>query len=632
MALTITDCKVTPSSITIFFSDALDDSTSTNSANYTIYSPSASAFSSPHSPGKNMKVSYDNSHRAAVIDLGSAIFGPGDWVTVTVKNVTLPSSSGASATGPNGLTISAQVDGKSEMRQVTESVEDAVSYPLLTEQVVFPRSGGPTTGGTSVGGGNGSSLGQTAALSVGDVLGWKVNTSDPKGFIGALTQAFTLTEVEGHVESTWNPRTYAIQTDLGGGITGAQASLYTRAKDALDQSLTLLDGLYPLDPEADPEYVKALREMARSQMTEIVKEFGVVGLPSVLRINTYFDILVGQHDLPVQFDPDQVGGTLGSLRQEYGIFFLGNPFSNSIEDEQDITNFRVISDYMTSLLQSWISNRQFFLLGLNNQPAFFGTQLVLISRQFSVVAETVNEVRFALDSVFIGPSERQTLLLQFADATLPPMFIEDMLEEIENLVTTEGPRLLQDGGRLSVNNNVLPVARSLRKLVGQARRPTNLRDIPDGYRTVRVQRTLDDLHDQLRELIRLSQPVGRDVPNLDDTLTISRLSPQSMVQDSRGSVSIFGTGFDPGSVVTFSVPGGQSPPPDFYSSERIDVTLDLSGVPAGDYDVMITNPDGRTLVVTDGFTVTAPQQLVRRPARKQRPRKGPAQPSQPPRP
>ena len=44
-----------------------------------------------------------------------------------------------------------------------------------------------------------------------------------------------------------------------------------------------------------PEYVKALREMARSQMTEIVKELGTVGLPSILRIDTYFGILVGQN-------------------------------------------------------------------------------------------------------------------------------------------------------------------------------------------------------------------------------------------------------------------------------------------------------------------------------------------------
>ena len=40
--------------------------------------------------------------------------------------------------------------------------------------------------------------------------------------------------------------------------------------------------------------------------------------------------------------------------------FSNNQFNNSVEDEQDITNFRVISDYMTSLMQSWIANRKFF--------------------------------------------------------------------------------------------------------------------------------------------------------------------------------------------------------------------------------------------------------------------------------
>src|SRR5262249_15209840 len=137
----------------------------------------------------------------------------------------------------------------------------------------------------------------------------------------------------------------------------------------------------------------------------------------------------------VQTDPDKVDGTFGTLRDTYGIYFRknnqGNPFSNSIQDEQDITNFRVISDYMTSLLQSWISNGQFFLLGDATQPAFFGTQLVLISRQFSVIAETVSEVRFAFDSVFIGPSERQTLLLVFRDSKkFPPIFLEVLLQEI----------------------------------------------------------------------------------------------------------------------------------------------------------------------------------------------------------
>jgi hypothetical protein len=222
-----------------------------------------------------------------------------------------------------------------------------------------------------------------------------------------------------------------IPVRAGGAITGAQASLYARAKDAADNCFPLLDSLYPLDPNADPEYVKALREMAKSQISEIVKQFGMVP-PSILRVNTYFRILLGHTNFrfsekpAVEADPDQIGGTLGDIRRIYGIFFMrngkNNQFSNSIEDEQDITNFRMISDHMTSLLLTWLGNGRFFELSPTSIPVFLGTQLVLLSRQLNVIAETVNEVRFALDSVFIGPNERQTLLLVFPDFTgLPAM-------------------------------------------------------------------------------------------------------------------------------------------------------------------------------------------------------------------
>jgi Putative Ig domain len=480
-----------------------------------------------------------------------------------------------------------------DSERLTRDVENAVTYPILTEQVSFPRSGGgPTTGISSSP--TGAGLGQTAALAIGDVLGWKVSSTDPKGFVGALTQAFTLTDVEGHVESTWNPRTYAVQTDLGGGITGAQASLYTRAKDALDQSLSLLDGLYPLDPEADPEYVRALREMARSQMTEIVREFGTVGLPSVLRIDTYFEILLGQNPKDfkagsnsVQFDPDQINGTLGQLRDTYGIKFRGNPFNNSIEDEQDITNFRVISDYMTSLMQSWIANRPFFFIR-PKQPAFFGTQLVLISRQLNVIGETVDELRFVLDSVFIGPNERQALLLKFDDHAFPPMFLEDVLVEIENFVKDEGPRLLRDGGKISVTNNILPVVRSLRHMVDLAHKPTNRGDLPDGFGTARVSHSLDDLEDQLGELIKLTEQVEQEVPPSEDKLRISGISQHT---NNPLRFSILGGNFDPEAKVhSHSDSWTAATGIDFFSAERIDVTFDE--IPLAEHEIKVTNPDG----------------------------------------
>lgn len=580
-ALTITNCAATTSLVVVYFSTQLDKSLLNKyfgsdpnfAGNYTVQ-PAAGQ---PIHPKSAIYKDDDPKNPATYLELDPNEFEVGQELLVKVENVVDLNgdvignsgnntfityvSGGGGKGGING-------DGKGrKVKEITESVEDAVSYPLLTEQVSFPPMGGATSL-TQVGApaGIGSTLGQTATRAISEVLGWKANGADPKGFIGALTQAFTLTEVEGHIEATWKPRTYAVQTDLGGGITGAQASLYTRAKDALDQVLPLLDGLYPLDPDADPEYVKALREMARSQITSIVSELGTVGGPSVLRVNTYFGILLGT-DQPInfgpgasapEFDPDKIKGTLGQLRDTYGIYFQKNsqtnPFSNSIEDEQDITNFRVISDYLTSLLQSWISNGQFFVLGSPAQPAFFGTQLVLISRQFSVISETVNEVRFALDSVFIGPSERQTLLLQFLK--FPAIFLEDMLREIDTFMSQEGPGLLQDGGRISVTNNILPVIKSFEGMVREARRPANFFSLPDGYRTIRVQRAIDDLRDQLSTLINLVQQVTQQVPpplEQAGALQILSVSPIFVPRNTVGSysVSIMGAGFVPGATCTF---------------------------------------------------------------------------------
>lgn len=619
MPFTVTDCTVDNNKIAITFSDTVDTSVAgkgaINPAHYTVFDPGSVDFVEPQNlkalPSGVASFPLSSDQNTVVIkfspsDKSKNEFQPGNWVNIVVRGVRAKDG----ALLEDGIaTVARQVPGKGKTARLTRDVEDAISYPILTEEVGYRPSpvGLPSAGGSGVSGGGGG-LGQVAAKAVGDVLGWKTNPADPKGFVGALTQAFTLTEVEGHVESSWTPRTYAVQTDLGGGITGAQASLYMRAKNALDSSLPLLDGLYPLDPEADPEYVKALREMARSQMTEIIKELGTVGLPSILRIDTYFGILLGQNPArlhgSVQFDPDSIKGTLGQLRDTYGIYFNDNPFNNSVQDEQDITNFRVISDYMTSLMQSWIANRNFFRLG-TNAPTFFGTQLVLISRQFTVITETVNEVRFALDSVFIGPNERQSLLLEFTDQALAPMFLEDVLTEVESFASDEGPRLLRDGGKISVTNNVLPVVQSLQNLVEEAHEPLNIDELPDGFKTARVRNSLDDLNDQLEALVVLIQQVEQQVPKPETKFAITgvKYSPASTGTRLPPTLSIFGDGFDPSATVSFSSPTGTLTlvkDPEFYSSQRID--CDASALQAdGNYDLTVTNPNNESLTIAITF-------------------------------
>lgn len=604
--LTALTCSATTSSITIRFSEPVDSST-LQLSNLSVYDPPKFATpSSLDATWSSTPIVSRDSLSLTFTSSNASFFNPGDYVLVTISGVPgLPLTD-----------LTAQVPFPGGTGRAVRDVEDAISYPILTEEISnrpYPVSTVPSAGGSGGGGGGSASLGQLASRTVTDVLGWKVNSADPKGFIGALTQAFTLTDVEGHVEASWNPQMPAIQTDLGGSITGAQASLYMRAKEAVDQSSSLLDTLYPLDPEADPEYVKALREMVRSQMTQIVRELAVIGLPSVLRIDTYFGILLDQNPAligpgDITFNPDAVGGTLGKLRDTYGIQFANNRFNNSVADEVVITNFRVISDYLTSLMQSWISNREFFFVQ-SDKPAFFGTQLVLISRQFNVIAETVNELRFALDSVFIGPAERQALLLEFADPALPPRFLESMLIEIEAFVGDEGPRLLKEGGKITVTNNILPVVNALLNMVEEAHTPTNVDELPDGFRTARVRNSLDDLQDQLERLSGLVQQVEQQVPAPEDQLSVSCIDAGLDPSNSdEWIITVLGDGFEPGITATLqfgSVDTDEGV--DFFSAQRFDITgvlLGDFGTNFGGYDLLLANPDGTSITVTHALDIT----------------------------
>jgi hypothetical protein len=521
MGLRIIDCKATPSSITVFFSDAVVNGDVL--ANYAVQSPIGTTVTLTIN---NASPSYVDAQRKAVAIIITATPGGSNlplvkdnWLTMVVT----PLGTGAgqasngvqSAAGQpfesGGNMFATQVNGDDgDIKGATKAVEDAVTFPVLTEEVGFAPSpvAAPATPAAAPGA---SLLGPVVAKTVSDVLGWKVRPDDPKGFIGALNASFSCKEVEGHTECTWIPRTYAVQTDLSGGISGAQASIYSRAKDALDQSLPLLDGLYALDPEADPEDVAALKSVARSQLTELVNELGMLGGPRVPRVNQYFGLLLLKSGtfppLPTT-DPDQIGGTLGNLRDELGLNFTTQDFVNTVEDEQDLSNFRILSDYVTSLAQSWINNLAFF--GLDISKPFYGTQLVLLSRQLSVVAESVDEVRFALDSVFIGPAERQTLQLNFDGD--PPLFVEDLLSWIRRFATEEGPGLAQDGGKFGVQNTFLPVATQLQRLVHEAEDPNPANaGLPRGFHTSRVQTALQELDDQLGELVKLASPIKHGI-------------------------------------------------------------------------------------------------------------------------
>jgi hypothetical protein len=434
------------------------------------------------------------------------------------------------------------------------------SFPILTEEVGYPPSPLANTSSAQsrpASNGRGSSLGPTVTRALQDVLGWKIKTDDPKGFVGALNQSFQLKMVEGAVVSTWTPRSYAVQTDLSGGITGAQASIYTMAKTLTDQALPLIDGLYALDPAADMEYVAALKDLVTSQLTNLTAEVGYLGGPRVMRANQYFQMLLGATltvnlsttppsltltsgtpasgsplglafpgglpaSPPPWADPDLVLGSLGDLRDQLGLFSTPvaaapgdtppTVYVNTVADEQNVTNFRIVVDYVNSLLNAWQASFQFFA---GTTSPFLGTQLVVISRQLGVITETVDEVRFVLDSVFIGPAQRQTTQIVFQTIStappsvlaLPPIYLEDLLMWTETFVGQEAQDAIQTGGKLGLGEDFVAMIQQLTTqafgvyLFAQSQPGTAIG-------TVRVQQSLAKLATQLWDLFLFAAPVG----------------------------------------------------------------------------------------------------------------------------
>ncbi len=379
------------------------------------------------------------------------------------------------------------------IKGIGDSAENIASYPILTSEFSLSAPSlptGPTSGGAVP-------LQRTLEGALREVLGRLPKPNDPRSFMAALNQSFQVVEVEGHVEFTWTPRSYAGQTELGGGVTGAQASLYTRGKVALDNSLPLLSGLYPLLPDADEQEVYAARAIVRDQLIEVINEFGLEGGPRVQRVENLFELLLEQDTTGInnQIIP---GGKLGYLESVFGLI-PGQV--NTLEEETNVTNFVVLRDYVTSLRNSWNEFRTVWF------GRDLGTRLVLLSRALSVVAESVDEIYAAMNSVFVGPAERQVASFRSEDGR--PILVEELLSWVVTFASEEAPRLVHEGGRRGVET-IIPTAQRIEGLVRRFIQSIPYEPaLPDGLRHPRVRHPLQELRNYLQQVQQLAQDVRR---------------------------------------------------------------------------------------------------------------------------
>jgi hypothetical protein len=468
---------------------------------------------------------------------------------------------------------------------IGNKIDDVMSYPILTEEVRHP---GPYRSTPNVPADT-TQYGKVVETALRDILGWRVKNNDPKGFVAALNQSFHLADVEGHTEWRWMPHTYAIDAELG-AVTGAQAALYARAKAAINQALPLLNGLKTLLPASDEQDVEAMSAIIRSSLTELVSELGEEGGPILSRVDQYFEQLLGQDPNANLKDSEQVGGQLGRLRDAFG---LVRKNVNTIAEEQDLTNFLILVDYVNSLKLTWNAQKHFF--DRQGTDVFLGTQLVLLSRTLAVVAESVQEAYFAMDSVFLGPAERRVTKLNLGKG--PPIFIGELLSWVERFALEEGPRLLKEAGKEGIIQAFSPTVAKLNNLVEAAAEVAgdDSTNPTPGFHTPRVQRAFEELSAHLNTTLRLASTIRR-VPRP----SITEVTPEKVFSGDTVQLIINGTDFQLGAKVRLKRKGQadddeiQPSKVLFVHQAEIKATFKPDDDNVGnDWTLVVINPDGQ---------------------------------------
>jgi hypothetical protein len=295
-----------------------------------------------------------------------------------------------------------------------------------------------------------SDLNRIAENAMRKILGRVPAPGDYKSFRNSLDQSFEIRQVEGHTEYTWNPRGYAGQADLGGGVTGKQASVYKIAKVALDNVIPLLDGLYSLDTKTDLEAAAGIRNIIKSSLQDVVRELGLEGGPRVAKVDGLIK---------------RVDKMLNKFAGMYG--FNDKSLIDSLEKDLNYSSYTTVKDFIGSIKSNWNNSK-------TNLSHDLGTKLIALSRSLSVTTESVGELIWAYDSVYIGESERKTIKLKIGESERKTIklkigrndsmtiTVQDYLDWVLHFTEEEAPNLIQVGGKSGIEQLVNPIEELLR--------------------------------------------------------------------------------------------------------------------------------------------------------------------------
>ncbi|HWE50879.1 MAG TPA: hypothetical protein VG273_13885 [Bryobacteraceae bacterium] len=244
---------------------------------------------------------------------------------------------------------------------------------------------------------------------------------------------------------------------------GPLASIFARAVKDANTALPVLDKLRVLSGDSRPRDVNSLKVVIRSEFTELVGELALANGPRTERVEQIFSLLLDQ---------------LAALQ-------------DGIEDEENLTNFRILADCVASLYRSW-----------NNVQQMFSTQTGIVLQQFKLLSDAVEDVRFTMDAAAIGPVERKGLVVSFGSrADDPqPFSVDELLEWVHDFATSDGPAVLAESGGFGLRSFILPAAKKLGAMATAATDPQNLAHFAKRYNTPPLQRAMKNLEARLDEL------------------------------------------------------------------------------------------------------------------------------------
>lgn len=362
-----------------------------------------------------------------------------------------------------------------------EVLEKATAYPVMV------------TDASSPGGSRSGPVDETQRIvdsALRAVLGGRTRVNDPKGLKSALARSFVEERIGGRRIYRNVPRGSIADTVGEGEVSGFQGALIAHAREVVDHGLPLLEGVRSLNPTVGEDDVAARAAVVRSNVMRLRDEFGRRDEPRPVVIEELLGTLLGDGSSP---GLDNVGGIVGALGDELGLRSVKHV--NSIEDEHQLTNYRLLAEYVVGLRTAWETARPIFVPTLG-QTTYVSAKLRHVELMMQTITESLGQVRTAMDSVFFGEAERKIQKVAPDILQGSRISIEELLDWADETVSPDNVSLIRDGGRIAIKSLV----KTVQKLYSVIHEIAHAKSLAGGLGAPRVVTAWRDLLAQWNEL------------------------------------------------------------------------------------------------------------------------------------